>query len=394
MSLGILFEDHYRNDEVTPGFEGLAAAFFGGEEVFDLEHYESKSNQQILSEEPTLSRDGLLFTAASGATNPNTEAQSENQMSKSYTITKLDGDWTKVLEMTINEELLKDGPFAIFLTDLVMNFELEMAARRHTTYCGLRVYSQTTEIQNIEKNFATIEKLECIENLDVAIQNQNRRIVALDTEREDISDSTGRETTNNTHDSTTRGETKSSSSYDKEDLTSPATKVEIPEINEVGLANNSNWFHEERMASKRKKVEKKSKKKQKKGKPNYRKQINTDPPVKFEEDDSTVDNAGSASNGVDISSGTSGIVSADLRVPSVPRNLVSSSESTSECDTGEWSVVQPKSTRKTGQLMHSIEAPRRYNGQLGTKEPLANTPTSVVKPVSSMFYKTSPTILT
>jgi hypothetical protein len=171
MILGIFSDDSYHR-EITPGFEGLAAAFFRGEEIYGLEHYDSKTACSEPADYAGAVDNDLPCAAPLNTTGSGTvedaELIEELKLGKPYRIARSAGDWNRVLGIVDRDRLLTDGPLSILLRDLIMNNELEHAARKHFTYHGFRIYQQTQAIQEVEKCLDKMLQLDAIHNLDIA----------------------------------------------------------------------------------------------------------------------------------------------------------------------------------------------------------------------------------
>jgi len=125
---------------ISQGFERLCQDFFDGKEVHDVEHYEAESPQGSSSDD---------FLQADHKLEPN----------PSYQISEFEGDWSKVLDIVERGNLLDNSPFMTLLRDLVMNHDLEDAARKHSTYHGFRVQFKKA-VKGAEKNIDLMRRWE------------------------------------------------------------------------------------------------------------------------------------------------------------------------------------------------------------------------------------------
>jgi len=118
---GILHKLEYNEPEISPAFEKLAFDFFNGDPVYEDKYYE---------------------------TAPDVSNRRSN-----HEITYFTGDWTNVLNEVEHRNLLHSQKFCVLLRDLILNDELEKAARKHSLYWGMRVHAQSRVLEKAEKEF-------------------------------------------------------------------------------------------------------------------------------------------------------------------------------------------------------------------------------------------------
>ena len=149
-------------EPISAGFEELAAAFYGGEEIYGMEYYESKANSHkpsandgVENAVTATSIDGICYSLLN-----NDVVDLDANVNRLYEITAEGGDWAKVLSIVEDEDLMNDKPFELLLRDLFLNTDIENAARKHSLYQGFKVFPQAELINNMAKQLDQIQELE------------------------------------------------------------------------------------------------------------------------------------------------------------------------------------------------------------------------------------------
>lgn len=137
--------------------------------MHSIEHYKTKGDE--LSSPAPLNTPGLDTLGTSGPT-------TETKPVQPFKISSSESDWGKVLKLA-GHDMLTNGPLSILLRDLVMNSELEYAARKRSTYHGLRVYSQTSAIHDAEKYLSKIHELDIGDDDEVMAQVDRGQLVVF-----------------------------------------------------------------------------------------------------------------------------------------------------------------------------------------------------------------------
>jgi len=146
---GVLHKSEYNESEISPAFEKLAFDFFNGNPVYEDKYYETA---------PDIS----------------------NRRSN-HEITYFTGDWTNVLNEVEHRNLLHSQKFCVLLRDLILNDELEKAARKHSLYWGLRVHAQSRVLEEAEKELnAGLNSEQLREALIITVLHANGNIAEED----------------------------------------------------------------------------------------------------------------------------------------------------------------------------------------------------------------------
>lgn len=342
-------------EPISPGFEDLAAAFFNGEEIYGIEHYESKAKSQNALEKAAENGIKNVQSATSSDDTdynpPNDARDLESNVNKSYEITDNGGDWAKVLSIAEDADLTNENPFFMLMKDLFLNADIENAARKHSLYHGFRVFPQTGLIKDAEKQ---LDKIQEWENCD-----------ATYFEIVKVEDSSVLATGN-----TSPGEQKRINPI----CYLSASRVSIP-------IDNDYWADEKPFPANPTTGKQSGKKRGKNGKKYNVKQPK---PARIVSNEETA---------VDSDDMTERQVTHPTKPPLEPTSAISMETVGDFDDGGDWNIVQPKSTRKpSGPIRRPLNFSNRNHGTVARpaiihqRQPIPSSTSVSIVPLNELYF--------